>query len=118
MIVGRVAPGDRKDSRSWVVLKAGVIGTSTFLVLGGVLAAFSKADPAAAPSWLDVATGWLALGFGVSAIVTWVAAMVDCARRSDLAPVRRAGVFALLFIGNFVGATLYYLLMPPRAAGE
>lgn len=99
-------------SRPWLVLKLGVIGTSTFVVLGGIVAALTGTDSASTPSWLGAASGWLTFGFGFSAIVTWVAGLVDCARRTDMSLSKRAGVFSLLFIGNFVGSTLYFLLMP------
>jgi len=69
------------------------------------------------PRWLDVFGDLVSMLFAISATISWAAVLVDCTTRRDLHGQRRALLLVLLYVGNWVGATLYFMFMPQAVAG-
>ena len=100
---------------TWKALKVGVWTTVGSVVVSGIALTSS--------SWLGVGqqlsstlAGAVGVVFAIAAVFTWFAGMANCLKRPTNAPGRRAIVFVLLVIGNFVGAIVYLLVAGPPPA--
>jgi predicted transporter len=103
--------------QSWEALKAGTVVTIAFVALGAVVSVAFK--------WLgtdqsvtDAVLLILGLLFLTAALFTWFAGMADVLKRTGLTIGRRAVVFGLLLVGNFVGAIIYRLAVGPHAPDQ
>lgn len=61
----------------------------------------------------------MGIGIAASAVLIWIVAYVDLARRGDLSVISKVTWALIMFFGAFVGVAAYFILRPvPEVMGK